>query len=106
MIVENILNEVQRNPDEEIFKILFENKNVKIEKIISYGQTTPFGEWLIQDWDEWVILLQGKAAIIYEDEKITPLKPGDFIFIEKNTKHRVEWTLLNDYTIWLAVHIF
>jgi cupin 2 domain-containing protein len=106
MIKGNITKELTFNPNDEIFNTVFENKNAKIEQIISYGQTTPQGKWFVQDWDEWVLLLQGEAIIKYEDGNVDKLFPGDFVMIKQNTKHRVEYTLPDDYTIWLAVHLY
>ncbi|MGA1197849.1 MAG: cupin, partial [Candidatus Latescibacterota bacterium] len=53
-------------PNQEQFDDLIPDQGVKIERIISTGQTTPNGEWYDQDRDEWVILLQGQATLEYE----------------------------------------
>ena len=52
-------------PTEELFTPLLEHENLRIERIVSKGQTTPPGQWYDQDQDEWVILLQGQATLIY-----------------------------------------
>ena len=51
---------------EEVIKILAESKNVKIEKIISTGQTT---DWQESEQNEFVILVQGEAEIEYFKDK-------------------------------------
>jgi cupin 2 domain-containing protein len=47
----------------------------------------------------------GSAVLCFEDqsENIT-LTPGNYINIEKHRRHRVEWTDLEQETIWLAIH--
>ncbi|MDQ3194553.1 MAG: cupin, partial [Bacteroidota bacterium] len=45
----------------ETFQEIITNENLKVEKIISTGQQTPENQWLEQDKDEWVLLLQGDA---------------------------------------------
>lgn len=78
---------------------------VRVERIVSSGQATPSGEWLEQARDEWVALLTGSAAIIFEgDAAPRELRPGDWLVIPAGTRHRVEWTDANQPTIWIAVH--
>jgi cupin 2 domain-containing protein len=51
------------------------------------------------------MLLRGSAGILFEDAEGTiVLKPGDWLDIPAHRKHRVEWTVPNEKTIWLAVH--
>ena len=77
----NIFSELPNKAlTEEQFEILFRNKNIKIERIISTGQTTPENEWYNQGQDEWVILLKGNARILFFDEievKLTHLLEGE-----------------------------
>ena len=90
----------------EIFETLFENKHLKAERILSEGHTTPPGQWYDQEWNEWVVLLQGSAGILFEgDDNTMTLKPGDYLYIPAHKKHRVEWTDPQGKTVWLAVHI-
>jgi cupin 2 domain-containing protein len=90
--------------EQEVFESILTNGNVVIERILSSGQRTPEGQWLQQDKDEWVILLQGSSELSFEDGKRLPLNKGDYIFIPFDTKHRVEKTSTNPICIWLAVH--
>jgi cupin 2 domain-containing protein len=71
---------------------------------LSYGQTTPTGEWYDQTQDEWVMLVRGEAKLEYDDGSQIDLKKGDYVMIPAHTKHRVAWTIENELTIWLAVH--
>jgi len=90
----------------EIFETLFENKHLKAERILSEGHTTPPGQWYDQEWNEWVVLLQGSAGILFEgDDNTMTLKPGDYLYIPAHKKHRVEWTDPQGKTVWLAVHM-
>jgi cupin 2 domain-containing protein len=65
---------------------------------------TPTGEWLEQERDEWVVLLEGEAELGYEDGTRVRLGPGDSIVVPSGTRHRVEWTRTDPPCIWLAVH--
>lgn len=88
----------------EQFEPIETGQNIRIERIISTGQTTPEGQWYDQDTDEWVVLLQGKAEISYEDGTLVRLKAGDYLMISAHQKHRVEYTSIELPCIWLAVH--
>ena len=103
-MLKNIFNLPESLADKELFEILHDNENVKIERIISTGQTTPPGQWYDQETDEWVILLQGEAELSYDDGKRIKLRAGDYVFIPARQKHRVEYTSCEPTCIWLAVH--
>ncbi len=90
--------------NQEIFETIINSQNLKIERIISSGQTTPEGTWYDQDQDEWVILLQGKATLLYSDNSSIELKPGDYLLIKAHEKHRVIFTSGDPPCIWLAIH--
>jgi cupin 2 domain-containing protein len=101
----NLFENVPDKCPTEIFETLFEGKDFKAERIISEGQACPPGEWYDQDWDEWVVLLQGSAAVLFEEDRDpVTLKPGDYLSIPAHKKHRVEWTDPQQKTIWLAIH--
>ena len=103
-MVKNIFDKIKINKKEEIFEILFQNRVVKIEKIVSNGQTSKPNFWYNQNEIEFVILLSGKAQIEFKD-KILDLKEGDYYIIPAHCKHRVAFTDLEKPTIWLAVFI-
>ena len=77
---------------------------VLIERIVSTGQATPVGEWLEQDRDEWVVLLEGEAELAFEDGSRLPMRSGDHVLILAGERHRVEWTRDDPACIWPAVH--
>ena len=46
---------------------LFENEKIRIETILSFGNSSPDGFWYCQHEDEWVLLTNGNAKIQFED---------------------------------------
>ena len=78
-------------------------RGVRIERIVSYGQSSPEGFWYDQAWDEWVLLIQGSAELDLGEQCIS-LKPGDHLLIPAGQKHRVSKTDPDQPTIWLAAH--
>jgi cupin 2 domain-containing protein len=89
----------------EVFQTLAKGKGFKIERIISRGQVTPEGKWLCSKAAEWVILLRGRARLLFKGSRTkVSLKAGDSVFIPANTSHRVDWTDPGRKTVWLAVH--
>lgn len=75
---------------------------LRIERIVSNGQVTPEGEWYDQEWDEWVVVLEGEARLGYEDGRETTLGRGESLFLPRRLKHRVTYT--SSPCLWLAVH--
>ena len=99
----NVFDDLISKPPDELLTTLLESKNVRIERIVSYGHASPEGFWYDQDHHEWVLLLRGAARLILED-KTVEMKPGHFVNIPAHQKHRVAWTTPDEPTIWLAVH--
>ena len=100
----NILKNIPGNLPEELITILAEGKNFRFERIVSKGHTSPKGFWYDQNENEFVLLLKGKAEILFEDKaKPVTLSEGDYINIPAHKKHRVEWTDPKTETIWLAL---
>jgi len=88
----------------ELVESIASGTGVAIERIVSTGQATPAGEWLEQDRDEWVLLLDGDAELSYEDGVRIRLGSGDHLLIAAGERHRVEWTRTDPPCIWLAVY--
>jgi cupin 2 domain-containing protein len=86
----------------ERFEDLLNRPGVRIERIVSSGQSTPPGEWMDQAWDEWVLLVAGRAGLTLEGDEPLTLQPGDHLLIPAHRRHRVDWT--ETPTVWLAVH--
>ena len=95
----NIFN-IPKTSTEEIFTELLKTPNIKIEQIVSYGQSSPNDFWYDQEENEWVVVLDGEAVLEFEDKSVT-LKKGEYINILAHQKHRVAYT--TNPTIWLAV---
>jgi len=91
-------------PSGEMLETLTSTQEVRIERIISTGQSSPEGFWYDQELDEWVALLQGEATLAWQDGRTMDLFPGDWLLIPANEKHRVERTSSEPPCIWLAVY--
>jgi cupin 2 domain-containing protein len=101
----NLYDIAKLDLDSEQFFELIEGTNVKIERIVSKGQSSPPGFWYDQDLAEWVLILAGSAGLSFEGEaEARVLRPGDHLLIPARQKHRVEWTDQTAATIWLAVY--
>ena len=90
-------------PD-ELTDRLVDGTSVRIERIVSQGQSSPQDFWYDQDETEWVIVLRGAARLQFEGDIISlEMRAGDFVEIPAHQKHRVQWTNPDEVTIWLAV---
>ena len=102
----NIFAQIPERFPEELFECILKQDNIVIERIVSNGHISPVGQWYDQTRDEWVILLQGKATLLFEkDNNLISLTPGDYLLIPAHTRHRVEWTQPDFNTVWLAIHL-
>ncbi len=89
----------------ERIETLLARPGVRIERIVSSGQSSPPGFWYEQADAEWVLLVSGEALLRFEDEtEARRLRPGDWLQIEPLHRHRVDWTATDAPTVWLAVH--
>jgi len=100
----NIFQTIPEDLTTEVFDLLIQNDNVKIEHIVSHGHSSPDYGCYDQDHHEWVIVLQGAAIISFEQGLEFSLQTGDHLNIPAHTKHRVKWTDPDTETIWIAVH--
>jgi cupin 2 domain-containing protein len=89
---------------DELVEILAQNKQIRIERIVSTGQSSPEGFWYDCDEAEWVVVLKGEAELMFADDRQSlRMRPGDHVTIPAHKKHRVQWTTSDEPTIWLAV---
>ncbi|NQZ48748.1 MAG: cupin domain-containing protein [Moritella sp.] len=100
----NIFDSIPTDLSSEIFDDLVSSDTVKIERIISKGQTSPDFGWYDQEQHEWVIIIAGSAIIGFDDKSSVTLKAGDYLNIPAHQKHKVAWTDPDVETVWLAVH--
>ena len=104
MKIKNIYKDIPPPVTDEIFGEIISSENIRIERIVSKGQTSPDNFWYDQDQNEWVMVLKGRAKLRFADEKkVVDMREGDFLNIPSHKKHRVEWTDPENETIWLAV---
>jgi cupin 2 domain-containing protein len=89
--------------EQELFEELFRAENVRIERIISKGHTSPEQGWYAQIEHEWVIVLEGAGSVLFEDGVEVTLHRGDYVHIPAHVKHKVTWTDPNAVTVWLAI---
>ncbi|MEO6163480.1 MAG: cupin domain-containing protein [Candidatus Binatia bacterium] len=103
MDVKNLFANISTANRGEEFLPLFENANVKIERIVSHAQASPAGFWYDQEEDEWVAIIRGTATLEFVSGEQVELKAGDYLTIARHVQHRVART--SEETIWLAVHL-
>jgi cupin 2 domain-containing protein len=103
---DNLFADIPDGLPEESFRDILNRGFVRIERIVSQGHRSPEGFWYDQDWDEWVLVVGGRACLEMEGRpEPVELGPGDHLVIPSHTRHRVAWTDPRENTIWLAVHI-
>jgi len=101
----NVFAGVGPAPVGEVTVTLAARPGAFVERIVSTGQASPPGFWYDQDWTEWVMVLAGEGAVRIEGEaEARTLRPGDWLELPARLRHRVEWTLADPPTVWLAVH--
>jgi cupin 2 domain-containing protein len=102
----NLLTDGPARPaSDELFEALVERPGVRIERIVSTGQTTPEGDWYDQEGNEFVLVVAGAARLRIEGEaEDRALGEGDWLFLPTHCRHRVTWTREDPPTVWLAVH--
>lgn len=91
---------------DEKFDVLLARSGVRIERIVSAGQTTEEGGWYDQEDDEFVLLVEGAARLRIEGEtEDRELGTGDWLLLPAHCRHQVTWTRADPPTVWLAVHL-
>ncbi|MDD3579935.1 MAG: cupin domain-containing protein [Desulfobacca sp.] len=101
----NLFSSLPEQLPEELEETILETENLRLVKIVSTGQATPAGEWYDQPTNEWVILLTGRAGLLFEGRsEVVIMEPGDYINIPAHQRHRLEWTAPRQATVWLALH--
>ncbi len=96
----NIFSDYDIPSTGERFDELLRGKNVRIERIVS--SAAPDQKEYRQDDDEWVVLLKGGATIEMNGAQVE-LRAGDYLFIPRDTPHKVVRT--EKGSLWLAVHV-
>lgn len=98
----NLLDTGMLDPAKEVAAVVWEDTQVRIEKIISCGQITPEGEEYCQQEAEWVSVLKGKGILYFPDtDTQSVLVAGDQMMILPGVRHRVIYT--SKPCVWLCV---
>ncbi len=98
----NLFADLPERLPKEFVQTLLQAADMRIERIISHGHSSPEGFWYDQGQGEWVVVLKGAARLQFEEGTVE-MKPGDFINIPAFKKHRIEWTTPDEPTFWLGV---
>lgn len=99
----NLFTNLPNDLSNEVFTDLVTSHSVRIERIVSSGQSSPESGWYDQDENEWVLVLEGFGTIAFEDGSEKTLCKGDYLTIPAHQKHKVSRTDPDNLTIWLAV---
>jgi len=99
----NIFSNIPSEIPIEIFQEIISTEKLRVERIVSKGQTSPDSGWYDQSENEWVIVLSGYGVIEYIDKAKVTLKQGDYLAIKAHEKHRVIETSSDETTVWLAI---
>lgn len=102
MEIENIFQNISIDKSKEEFIDILKSDNIRIERIVSNGQSSKKDFWYCQEENEFVLLLEGNAILEFESEEIS-LSKGEYININAFTKHRIKYTSETVSTVWLAV---
>jgi cupin 2 domain-containing protein len=102
----NLLTSEPAARDAEVTQTITTGKGVRLERIVSWGQTSPDGFWYDQAEAEWVTVLTGRARIrIANQADAITLGPGDTLLLPAHCRHRIEWTDPEQPTVWLALFV-
>ena len=99
----NLLKNIPKDLPTELFETLVKTDNIRIERIVSKGHSSPEEGWYDQDQNEWVLVLKGAARLAFEDGSEVSMATGDYLEIAAHRKHRVVWTEPAVETVWLGV---
>ncbi|WP_133407232.1 cupin domain-containing protein [Parashewanella tropica] len=99
----NLFSNIPNSLPEEVFEDLHTSENLRIERILSHGHSSPNEGWYDQTENEWVIVLKGQGVIEFESGEVFTLSEGDFVNIPAGKKHKVVSTNPDKVTVWLAI---
>lgn len=99
-ITQNLFELPQLPLGEELTTVLEGNSTVRIERIVSTGQTSG---WYDQEEAEFILLLQGEAELTWAGGGVTRLQAGDTLTIPPHRRHRVSCTSVRPPSVWLCV---
>ena len=89
----------------EAFTTLVDRPGLRIDRIVSTGQTTPEGQWHDQETDEWVLMMEGAARLrVHRALTEGEGESEGWILLPAHCRHRVTLDASQSPTVWLAVH--
>lgn len=100
----DFLRDLPHDLPNELVETLAESGAVRIERIVSTGHASPDGFWYDQPGREFVLVVQGRARLEFDDGEALDLNPGSWVDLPPHRRHRVAWTDPDEPTVWLAVH--
>ncbi len=104
-IIGNLFAQVPGQLPQELFEALIQTPAFTLERIVSRGHTTPEAQWYDQEREEWVLVVKGRARLLFEHRsEAVEMGVGEYLHIPAHCRHRVEWTDPDQETIWLALH--
>ncbi len=104
-VLNNLFTCLPEGADIEVFETLAQNRQLKLERILSRGHCANPAHWYQQETDEWVLLVQGAASLQFDGQpQPMHLRPGDYLLIPAGQRHAVTWTDPDIDTLWLALH--
>ncbi|PSU36392.1 cupin domain-containing protein [Photobacterium lutimaris] len=102
--MDNLFSAIPSSLPDELFQDILNTDAVRVERIVSRGHVTPEGDWYDQDESEWVMVMKGRATLMFEEgRREVYMEAGDHLNIPAHQRHRVSWTDPDQDTIWLAV---
>lgn len=72
--IQNIYSSIPTDIPQELFQDVLITETFKIERIVSKGQASPPDSWYDQNQNEWVILLKGRAGLLFEGNDIIAIE--------------------------------
>lgn len=99
----NIFSGMPEQLDQERFETLMHSGEVRIERILSHGHSSPPQGWYDQSEHEWILVLEGAGTLLFAEGGEVQLQKGDYLNIPAHTRHKVIWTDPGAVTLWLAV---
>lgn len=65
--MQSLFDKVPQQLPGELIERLMETSSLRIERIVSHGHASPDGFWYDQADHEWVLMLQGRTRLRFED---------------------------------------
>lgn len=104
-MIGNLFQNLPKTLEAEQFEDILKQPGCRVERIVSFGHSSPADFWYDQSWDEWVLVLSGEALLEWGDgAEPVRLRAGDHLLIPARMRHRVAFTSPSEPTIWLALH--